>query len=86
MKAFHITPCTKLAFVLLILVASFLTLPAPAYALCCGWETQIDYFADAAKTQFCGSCFTDCSGFQWCDGQTGPYHTIYRTCCGPCLP
>jgi hypothetical protein len=66
------------------LVASFLMVPKPAYAVCCAWETWTDYFADAEKTQYCGTCYRDCYGFQWCEGQTGPYSTFHRDCCYQC--
>jgi hypothetical protein len=84
MNAFRITPCSKLVLALLILVASFLMVPQPAYAVCCQWEHWTDYFADAAKTQYCGTCGTDCDGIPWCEGQTGPYSTFHRACCWQC--
>jgi hypothetical protein len=86
MNNFHLSPLTKLSLSLLLLVASFFMVPAPALAVCCGWETDIDYYADSAKTQYVGSCYTDCNGFTSCTGSTGPYWTRTRTCCGPCLP
>jgi hypothetical protein len=86
MKTVRISPWAKLSLALLLLVVSFLTVPAPAYAICCGWETEINYYADSAKTIYCGTCWTYCDGYSECVGVTGPYRTISRTCCGPCYP
>lgn len=52
----------KFGFALLLLLSSFATLPAPAEANCGQTATNIHYYRDSAKTQFCGWCI------YWCDG------------------
>jgi hypothetical protein len=80
------TLLTLLVLVLLVTGLGMLT-PKPAQSVCCdGWEIDITYYCDSAKTIWCGECYTDCSGFQTCDGTKTAYYTRTRTCCGPCLP
>jgi hypothetical protein len=80
---------TLFTLLVLVLLATGLGMmtPQPAQSVCCdGWEVTTTYWADASHTVWCGECYTDCSGFTSCTGQTTAYWTRTRTCCGACFP
>ncbi|HEX6904750.1 MAG TPA: hypothetical protein VF789_33895 [Thermoanaerobaculia bacterium] len=68
MKTVRIPTLVKFGFALLVLVASFVTLPAPAEADCSQTAPTIWYYYDSAKTQFCGQCIYWCDGTVDCSG------------------
>lgn len=91
MKNLKLSPSFKLALVLLLFVVTFLMAQIPTYAVCglgtaccpgCGGTSQVNYFTDAARTQYCGTCTFDCDGITTCSGQTSPYYRIvFARCC-----
>jgi hypothetical protein len=65
------------------LAASLLPAP-PADALTCRRILEIEYFFDAAKTQYAGFCVVFCNGSRTCDGTITTYRTQYQTDYCPC--
>lgn len=78
-----VSPWAKLVLALVLLSTAFLMVPSPAFAVCCGYATQDDYYSDPGLTQYCGTCWEDCGGNIWCTGQTCQYSKQIRYCC-PC--
>jgi hypothetical protein len=55
-------------------------LPAPAAdALTCRRMQEIEYYFDAAKTQYAGFCVVFCNGTRTCEGTVTIYRTQYAT-------
>ena len=63
------------------LVSAALLLPVRAEAVC-GSYRLTDYFFDAAKTQYAGTCVRACNGVVNCWGTTTVYKTIESEPCG----
>ena len=61
MNTVRVSALVKLGFALLVLLSTFVALPAPAEANCSQTAPTIHYYSDSAKTQLCGICI------YWCD-------------------
>lgn len=69
------------AFCLLALAAAAL-LPAPPVSAACPKIVETDYFFDAAKTQYAGTCTRTCNGQLNCSGTITIYKTTFSEPCG----
>ncbi len=72
---------TALAFLAAAAVASAL-LPAPSTDAACPKLTVTDYFFDAAKTQYAGTCTRACNLQTYCHGTITIYKTVESEPCG----
>ena len=68
MNTVRVSTLAKFCFALLVLLSTFVTLPAPAEANCSQTAPTIHYYSDPAKTQLCAICIYWCDGTVECTG------------------
>ncbi|HEX6899207.1 MAG TPA: hypothetical protein VF789_05815 [Thermoanaerobaculia bacterium] len=64
-----------------VLVSAAVLLPVRVEAVCYTYFL-IDYFFDAAKTQYAGTCVRACNGVYSCSGTTTIYRIVESEPCG----
>lgn len=83
MNNVRVPALAKLGFALLVLLSSFLVLPAPMGAQSCQDTVPIYWhYSDQAKTQLCGTCVRWCDGYFECSGSFDPTTCPYTTYAG----
>ena len=88
MNSVRVPTLVKFGFALLLLLSSFLALPAPTEAQSCSQTVPVYFhYSDPGKTQLCGTCVRWCDGYFECGGfdpTTCPYTSYGGQVYCPC--